>query len=352
MDNPRPEKVAVVDEVREPPRRRRGRHPHRVPGPDRHRARRRCAACSAPPGVDYKVYKNTLVKLAVAGGPHAEPRVRCSTGPTAIAFVSGEVTAVAKVLRDYARTNPNLVVKGGLLGDGLLDASGADRAGRPAEPRACCWPRSPGPSPPRCSSSPACSRRLPRNLAYGLSGPARRAGWGTGRGGRRAEAHRPRPTHRPRRTPRHPEAPAEAEARTAEAAAEPAGSGAEPRGGGCRGTGAARPSPSRPTAAEPDARRRGLTPEHLSPRPAQPTQPRSNKKEHSEDGQQDLTKEEILDGIARPLRPRALRAPEGLRGALRRDRGRPGRRRAPPRRPAAAARRRRPRRRRRSSTSS
>ena len=44
-------------------------------------------------------------------------------GPTAIAFVSGEITAIAKALRDYARTNPNLVIKGGLHSEGFLSTS-------------------------------------------------------------------------------------------------------------------------------------------------------------------------------------------------------------------------------------
>src|SRR5207245_5554696 len=42
--------------------------------------------------------------------------------PTAIAFVDGDAAAVAKALRDYARTNPALVVKGGLLGMKALSA--------------------------------------------------------------------------------------------------------------------------------------------------------------------------------------------------------------------------------------
>jgi large subunit ribosomal protein L10 len=72
-------------------------------------------------GGDYKVYKNTLVRRAArdAGLEILEPMLE---GPTAIAFVDGDVAQVAKVLRDFARTNPNLIVKGGLLGQNLLDA--------------------------------------------------------------------------------------------------------------------------------------------------------------------------------------------------------------------------------------
>ena len=75
-------------------------------------------------GGDYKVYKNTLVLRAIreAGLEVLEPLL---TGPTAIAFVNGDVAAVAKVLRDFARTNPNLIVKGGLVGTDLIDARSA-----------------------------------------------------------------------------------------------------------------------------------------------------------------------------------------------------------------------------------
>ena len=46
-------------------------------------------------------------------------------GPTAIAFVDGDAAAVAKALRDYGRTNPALVVKGGLLGARPMSADAA-----------------------------------------------------------------------------------------------------------------------------------------------------------------------------------------------------------------------------------
>lgn len=65
-------------------------------------------------GTDYKVYKNTLVKRAVAGTP-VESLGDFLEGPTAIAFVQGDVSAVAKILRDFAKESPALVVKGGVL---------------------------------------------------------------------------------------------------------------------------------------------------------------------------------------------------------------------------------------------
>jgi large subunit ribosomal protein L10 len=120
MENPRPEKVAVVNEVRERLDEAQAAILTEYRGLTvREMAALRHALVAA--GGDYKVYKNTLVKLAIAGGRH-EPLDALLQGPTAIAFVSGEVSAVAKALRDYARGNPNLVVKGGLHGDGFLSA--------------------------------------------------------------------------------------------------------------------------------------------------------------------------------------------------------------------------------------
>jgi large subunit ribosomal protein L10 len=62
----------------------------------------------------YAVVKNTLTKRAAseAGFPVPEELL---TGPTAIAFISGDPIEAAKGLRDFSRTNPLLVIKGGVL---------------------------------------------------------------------------------------------------------------------------------------------------------------------------------------------------------------------------------------------
>ena len=69
----------------------------------------------------YAVVKNTLTQIAAteAGIDGFEELL---TGPTAIAFINGDVVEAAKGLRDFARTNPALVVKGGILDGNLLDA--------------------------------------------------------------------------------------------------------------------------------------------------------------------------------------------------------------------------------------
>jgi len=62
----------------------------------------------------YSVSKNTLTTIAAreAGVAGIEQHL---VGPTAIAFIDGDPVVVAKGLRDFARTNPQLVIKGGVL---------------------------------------------------------------------------------------------------------------------------------------------------------------------------------------------------------------------------------------------
>jgi len=70
---------------------------------------------------NYAVVKNTLAKLAAkdAGIDGFEDLL---TGPTAIAFIKGDVVEAAKGLRDFAKANPTLVIKGGVLDGRPLDA--------------------------------------------------------------------------------------------------------------------------------------------------------------------------------------------------------------------------------------
>ena len=126
-----------------------------------------CAAHLAVAGGEYKVYKNTLVRLAVADGPEA-PIQDLLTGPTAIAFVDGDVSAVAKALRDFARTNPSLVVKGGIVGDGLLSASEITvLADLPS--RDVLLAQVAGAFAAPMQQLAGLIEALPRNLAYGLA---------------------------------------------------------------------------------------------------------------------------------------------------------------------------------------
>jgi large subunit ribosomal protein L10 len=71
---------------------------------------------------NYAVVKNTLAKLAAkdAGIDGFDDLL---TGPTAIAFINGDVVEAAKGLRDFAKANPTLVIKGGVLDGKPLDAA-------------------------------------------------------------------------------------------------------------------------------------------------------------------------------------------------------------------------------------
>ena len=66
--------------------------------------------------------KNTLAKIA-ATEVGIEGFDDLLTGPTAIAFINGDVVEAAKGLRDFAKANPALVIKGGVLDGKPLDAA-------------------------------------------------------------------------------------------------------------------------------------------------------------------------------------------------------------------------------------
>jgi large subunit ribosomal protein L10 len=70
---------------------------------------------------NYAVVKNTLAKLA-AKDAGIDGFDELLTGPTAIAFIKGDVVEAAKGLRDFAKANPTLVIKGGVLDGKPLDA--------------------------------------------------------------------------------------------------------------------------------------------------------------------------------------------------------------------------------------
>jgi large subunit ribosomal protein L10 len=165
LDNPRPEKVAVVDEVRQ-----------HLDNADavilteyrglkvKELAELRRTLRSA--GGEYRIYKNTLVRFAARdlGLQELESLLE---GPTAIAFVEGDAAAVAKALRDYARTNPALIVKGGVLGDKVVDAAAAAAlADLPS--REVLLARIAGGLAAPLQQFAGLLQALPRNFAYGL----------------------------------------------------------------------------------------------------------------------------------------------------------------------------------------
>ena len=165
MDNPRAEKVAVVDEVRQHLddadavilTEYRGLTVKDLAG------LRRSLRTN---GGEYKIFKNTLVRLA-AKQSGLEELDDLLTGPTAIAFVSGDAAAVAKSLRDYSRTNPLLVIKGGVLGNKVIGPTEtAALADLPSREQLLA--RLAGLMAAPLQQFASLMQALPRNLAYGL----------------------------------------------------------------------------------------------------------------------------------------------------------------------------------------
>lgn len=164
MENPRPEKVAVVAEVRAKLDAAEAAVLTEYRGLDvSATADLRRALTEA--GGEYKVYKNTLVRIAARDlGLDIDDLL---TGPTAIAFVDGDPVNVAKALRDFARTNPALVVKGGLLGGSLLDQR-AITALADVEPREVILAKLAGALAAPMQQFAGLLEAVPRNFAYGL----------------------------------------------------------------------------------------------------------------------------------------------------------------------------------------
>jgi large subunit ribosomal protein L10 len=164
VENPRPEKVAVVDEVK-------GRFSAASAALLTEYRGLDVAAISQlrralrEAGGEYKIYKNTLVRFATRDlGLEIDELL---TGPTAIAFVDGDAAAVAKALRDSARTNPSLVLKGGLLGTKSLSADEV-RALAELPSRDVLLGQVAGAMAAPLQQFAGLLQALPRNFAYGL----------------------------------------------------------------------------------------------------------------------------------------------------------------------------------------
>ncbi|MEN3271268.1 MAG: large subunit ribosomal protein, partial [Actinomycetota bacterium] len=117
-------------------------------------------------GGEFKIYKNTLVRFAVRDlGIDIDEATL--TGPTAIAFVEGDAAGVAKALRDYSRTNANLVLKGGVLGTKALSAD-ETRALADLPSREVLLAQLAGALQAPLVKMAGLLQALPRNMAYGL----------------------------------------------------------------------------------------------------------------------------------------------------------------------------------------
>jgi large subunit ribosomal protein L10 len=77
-------------------------------------------------GAKYRVAKNTLVKRA-AEDAGVEGLESMLVGPTAITFISGEPVDAAKALREFAKANQGLVIKGGYMDGRALTVDEVNR---------------------------------------------------------------------------------------------------------------------------------------------------------------------------------------------------------------------------------
>jgi large subunit ribosomal protein L10 len=119
-----------------------------------------------PSSTEYKVFKNSLARRAAEAAGLAD-LLPYLEGPVAIAFVHGDAVIAAKALRDFGRTNPALVIKGGLLGPRVL--SGADvEILAEIEPRDVLLARLAGGFQAPLTKAAGLFQAFTRNLAYGV----------------------------------------------------------------------------------------------------------------------------------------------------------------------------------------
>ena len=123
-------------------------------------------------GGEYKVYKNTLVRFAVEElGLEIDDLL---TGPTAIAFVgeqadgsAGDPVGVAKALKEFAKANEALIIKGGLLDEKRLTVEEISALAEIA-PREVLLAQLAGAMAAPMQQFAALLKALPQNMAYAL----------------------------------------------------------------------------------------------------------------------------------------------------------------------------------------
>ena len=162
---PRPQKVAVVEEVRDKLRDSDAAVLTEYRGLSV-TALAELRGALRPASTEYKVFKNSLARRAAedAGLPDLLPLLE---GPVAIAFVHGDAVIAAKALRDFSRTNPALVIKGGLLGPRVLSPIEM-RSLADVEPREVLLARLAGGFQAPLTKAAGLFQAFTRNFAYGM----------------------------------------------------------------------------------------------------------------------------------------------------------------------------------------
>jgi large subunit ribosomal protein L10 len=117
-------------------------------------------------GGEYKVYKNTLARFG-AEKAGVDGLAELLVGPSAIAFVSGDAAGVAKALKDAAKTNPFLIIKGGSITGKTMTAKDIEAlADLPSRETLLAMLAGAFQAP--LVKTAGLLQALPRNFAYGL----------------------------------------------------------------------------------------------------------------------------------------------------------------------------------------
>ena len=112
----------------------------------------------------FAVVKNTLTKIAAEDAGVAGELAGLLVGPSAIAFVQGDVVEAAKGLRDFAKANPLLVIKGGVLDGAALTAAEITRLAD-VEPREVLLAKLAGAMKASMANAAATFAALPTQMA-------------------------------------------------------------------------------------------------------------------------------------------------------------------------------------------
>jgi large subunit ribosomal protein L10 len=125
-------------------------------------------AALRPASTDYKIYKNTLARRAAADAGFTE-MAELLEGPVAIAFVrpDGDAVVAAKALKEFAKGNPNLVVKGGMLGPRVLTVRDVEALAEVA-PREVLLAKLAGGFQAPMVKAAGLFQAFTRNMAYGI----------------------------------------------------------------------------------------------------------------------------------------------------------------------------------------
>jgi len=165
MDNPNADKVAIVDEITSK------LNDSKAVFVTEYRGMKVGALATLrgalrESGAEHKVYKNTLARFAVAQAG-LDGLSELLVGPTALTFVKEDSVAAAKALRDTARANPLLVLRGGALGTNVLTAADVTAlADLPSREELLA--RFAGALQAPLVKTASLLQALPRNFAYGL----------------------------------------------------------------------------------------------------------------------------------------------------------------------------------------